>query len=376
MILSHDWWSQNGSPLTVGVEEEFILVDASGHPVDAMELVLGGTEPVEVPRSGVLKPELFACMVEVATHPFASVDDAGDALVALRAELVTRAAEHGLFVCASGTHPLVDGAGRRLVENPRYASIARQLDELGLLDEQLACGLHVHVGMPTAELALEAAQQLTALAPMFIALAANSPWWQGELGALASTRSELQRRLPWAAYVPTDLGVAAYRELDGAAHDSPSGRLRWEVTPVPEHGTVEVRVMDVQHDPEHTRSLVAFVQALCARVVAGETLATRPAPSTERHNRWAALRDGVAAGLELPGRGERVSVTELTRELLAAVAGAADELGSRTALTGIEHLLAENGAPRQRRLAAAGGSAGLLAGLRLEVPALHGGATA
>lgn len=365
-MLSNDWWSQGGSPLTVGVEEEFILVDAAGLPVDAMELVLDGAVPVEVPLSGVLKPELFACMVEVATHPFASVTDAGDALVALRAELVVRAAEHGLFVCASGTHPLVDGVGRRLVENRRYAEIARQLDELMLLDEQLACGLHVHIGMPTAALALEAAQQLTALAPLFIALAANSPWWHGQAGALASTRSELQRRLPWAAYLPPDIDSAAYRELDDSAHESPSGRLRWEVTPVPEHGTVEVRVMDVQQDPDQTRALVALIQAICAHVIDGDTLAIRPAPSVERHNRWAALRDGSAAQFELPGRSELVAVPELTRELVAAVTDAATDLGSLTELANLEYLLAENGALRQRRLAIAGGGAGLLAGLRLE----------
>jgi len=351
-------------PLALGVEEEFVLVGPDGLPRAGSDLLLDGAR-VGVAGSGELQPELFTSMVEVATLPVASVEAAGAALRALRAELVERAAQHDLRLLASGTHPLVDGAGLQITAGARYEAIAGQLDELMLLDDQLACGMHVHVAMPTAELALAATQQLSALAPVFIGLAANSPWWQERATAMSTVRSELQRRLPWAALAPHDLDFATWQALDDPTHErlALSARLRWEVTPVARYGTVEVRVMDVQHDPDRALALVALVQAICAHVVAGETLAVRPPTVIEQANRWSAIIAGAAGRIELPGRAEPVAIADLARELVATVRDAATDLGSADALDGIEALIAETGADRQRRLAAAGGADALVQGL-------------
>ena len=89
---------------TVGVEEEFILVDpATGHPVARNREVA-----VAASRRGVdLELELTSCQVETATAPHHAVADLLDELTRLRSVVAAAAAEVGVGVIAAGTPPTV-----------------------------------------------------------------------------------------------------------------------------------------------------------------------------------------------------------------------------------------------------------------------------
>src|SRR5947208_3671462 len=68
---------------------------------------------------------------------------------------------------------------------------------LGLVARQeLAFGMHVHVGMADPEEAIRVANGLRAHVPLLIALAANSPFWRGEGTGLMSSRVPIFRAFP------------------------------------------------------------------------------------------------------------------------------------------------------------------------------------
>src|SRR4051812_50166260 len=89
-----------------------------------------------------LKPELFACLAELATPVVPDAAAVLGALQRLRADLTARADAHGLTLHAAGSHAVARGEREPLVALERY----RRLAETGgpPIQRQLVCGLHVH----------------------------------------------------------------------------------------------------------------------------------------------------------------------------------------------------------------------------------------
>lgn len=241
-------------PFSLGVEEELFLVDAA-----TLEAVPVFEQVVPEPDDR-LKPELFACIVETTTPV---CRDAGEVLIELRrlrAELVSR----GATIVASGTHPRARGEDQPLVPLPRYD---RLRDELGDgLWRQLVCGLHVHVALPDADTALRAFEGVVPWLPVLLALSANSPFSEGGATGLRSTRAERLLEMPTGGTPPLLSDWAAWEEAT-AGDDT---RRHWDAWPRPEHGTLEVRIMDQQTDVRRSAAFAALVQALVAAVADDE----------------------------------------------------------------------------------------------------------
>jgi carboxylate-amine ligase len=219
-------------PFSLGVEEELFLVDA-----DTLD-----TAPVFeqiVPEPGErLKPELFACIVETTTPVCRNADEVFAELQRLRAEVRKRAHAVGATIVASGTHPLARGEGQPLVPLPRYERLRKELGPQ--LPTQLVCGLHVHVAMPDEETALRAYEALMPWLPVLLALSANSPFAEGCVTGLRSDRALRLLELPTGGTPPQLPDWSAW-ERATAGDDT---RRHWDAWPRPEHGTLEVRVMD------------------------------------------------------------------------------------------------------------------------------------
>ena len=58
-----------------------------------------------------------------------------------------------------------------------------------LVDEQLICGLQIHVGVPDRDLAVEIMQRIARDLPILLALSASSPFWNEQDSGYASMRS-------------------------------------------------------------------------------------------------------------------------------------------------------------------------------------------
>jgi len=296
----------SSAPWSLGVEEELFLVDAE--TLEAAPL-FSQVVPEPGPR---LKAEVFACLVETTTPICADADEVLAELVALRREVVRRAAEHGATILAAGAHPTARGADQQLVPEPRYLDLAAKLRDG--LSRQLVCGLHVHVGMPDADTCLLAYEGIVPWLPTLLALSANSPFAEGRDSGLRSVRAGRLAELPTGGPPPVLRSWDDWRAETGADYT----RRHWDVRPHPLLGTLEVRIVEQQTDVRRSAAFAALVQALAVAVSEQEVEPYDRALYMERRERAAAEPPaageldrlaglvGPAALLEAPAEAERL----------------------------------------------------------------------
>jgi glutamate---cysteine ligase / carboxylate-amine ligase len=322
------------APWSLGIEEEVMILDAATLELaPGVEALVAAAEGRPLP--GVLKMELLASMVELATDVCAGPQEVLAALRELRAAADEGAKTNGLRLAAAGTHPFSLPQAQDIAPDPRYREFVEYAGVSAR--RQAVCGLHVHVGMPGPEECMHALEGVLPWLPLVLALSANSPFLAGEETGLASARAEVLALLPRAAAPPV---FASYEEWEAFVERfvriglaDGYTRFWWDIRPHPRFGTLEIRSPDQPTAVELTAAFAAVLQALCVTVLAGEP----PAPANRgdyAQNRWAALRFGPRAELIHPDGERLVPAPELAEELLSLVEPAAEELGT------VEHLRA------------------------------------
>ncbi len=339
-------------PLSIGVEEELLLVDGQRRLVPAAERVM---RTLSAEARGGVSTEIFASQIELKTG---ICHDAAQALEEL-ARLRRAICGTGVQIIGSGLHPDDDGEPD-LVTKPRYRVVK---EELASLLSTPPSALHVHVGMPDPETAIQVANALRHHLPLLQALTANSPFREGADSGLASARAAVVRSYPRFEMPREFRDYEEFRRVAGqlivAAGVPDYTYLWWDVRPHPNLGTVEVRGMDVQTDVATNVAVAALVQALAAREC------DRPsAPGLAREaieeSSFQANRHGLEARLMVAD--DTAPAREVARRELEQAAPYANELGGGEALEEIERILREgNGADDQRRVHQGSGMDGLLA---------------
>jgi carboxylate-amine ligase len=343
---------------TLGIEEEFFVVDDRGRPISGTDELVYETDPPDI-LAGRLDHELFKFVIETQTPVIESIDDAGATLRAVREALVEHADRHGYGIAAAGLHPL--GRWRELehAEKPRYRS---QLDRIQYPQHRnTTAGLHVHVGVDDPDKAVWIANEIRWHLPVMLALSANSPFWNGFDTGLASARAKVFEALPNTGMPTAFEDYEAYDAFERRMVETGSiddrGELWFDVRPHSGHGTVEVRTPDSQADPDRVVAFVEYVHALAV------DLATRyddgESGSDYRRelldeNKWRATRYGHDAAL-----------LDRDFETTLDLAELVDRECERLGVSGLADLYdAQSGARRQRRLREESVAA-LLASIRL-----------
>ena len=345
---------------TLGIEEEFFIVDADGRPTGGITDLIYGREPPEAIPDG-FDHELFTCTIEAQTPLIENPGDAKSALEAVRTALVEHAAEDGYGIAAAGLHPAARWRELDHAQKPRYRS---QLDRIQYPQHRnTTAGLHVHVGVDDPDRAVWIANHLRWYCPVLLALSVNSPFWNGYDTGLASARATIFESLPNTG-IPTvfdDFDEFERFERHMIDHGSIAdrGELWFDVRPHTGHGTVEVRAPDAQRDPAKTLAFVELVHALVVdlaeRHADGESLPT-PRRELLDENKWRAVRHGHDASF-------------ITRDGTGTVSLEAivDEVCDRLGVEGVRAVYdAESGADRQRRIHEQEGVTALCADLLVE----------
>jgi glutamate---cysteine ligase / carboxylate-amine ligase len=289
------WW--------LGIEEELMLVDA-----ETLEPARDGFSRVFGEEDGRIKPELFESFVEIATPVVETPEEVETELRALRREVAERAAEHGLAILATGSHPTARGRVP-IVPVDRYRRMKEQLGPQ--LYRQTVCGLHVHVSLPDPETCLRAFEALLPHVPPLLAASANSPFWEGEDSGWRSVRAQILLEMPTGGTPPV---LRDWDDWRAASRDD-STRRHWDAWPRPEYGTLEVRVMDQPTSVQRSVELAAEVQRLVRE--AAETRGGEPVDRAE----YEIAREQAAR----EGGGE-----EAERQLELGPAAALRDLAERT----------------------------------------------
>lgn len=345
----------SSTPLTIGVEEELLLVDEGCGLVAEGEAVL---ERIDPGHRKAVSTEIFATQIELKTGVCLDAEQAAREL----AEVRRAVADAGAHLMGSGLYP-GDSGEPELVEKARYESVKKDLASLLATPP---CGLHVHVGVPDPETAVSVANAMRHHLPLLAALTANSPFRDGADSGLASARAAAVRSYPRfelpRAFNDYDDFLRVADQLIAAAGVSDYTYIWWDVRPHPNLGTVEVRGMDVQARPEENAAIAALIQALAAKEI------DRPgAPGLTREaieeSYFQAERYGLEARLMVDDS-TAAPAPEVARGTLEEARPYAADLGGEGALEEIDRILSDgNGADRQRRVHGERGMEALLSDL-------------
>ncbi len=304
---------------------------------------------------GQVASETHSAAIELNTGVHGTVRSAMDEIADLRAHVGRILEPLDLAAACSGTHPFASWRDMRVAGADRHQAVYGSMRALARREPTFA--LHVHVGVPSPAAGAAALNQMRAHVPLLLALSANSPYWQGRDTGLASARTPLFQAFPRVGIPRVFSSYADWvRSVDllissGALPDH--SYLWWDVRLQPRYGTVELRIMDAQVTVEQTAALAALVQCLVRLEVTEGYASSRVLHAQEvlDENRFLAARDGVAAHLIDPDRGQRVPVDELVGEVVEACEPHARDLGCVEELALVTALVSESGAARQRRIA-------------------------
>jgi carboxylate-amine ligase len=304
---------------TLGVEEEFYIVDEAGRPTSGIDDLVYGDPPPDLLEDR-LDHELFEFTIETQTPLIESVDAVDGTVRAVRDALVDHAESHGYRIAAAGLHPAAKWRELDHAEKPRYRA---QLDRIRYPQHRnTTAGLHVHVGVDDADKATWVANELRWYLPPLLALSANSPFWNGFDSGLASARAKVFEALPNTgmptAFDSFDAYLEFERQMVETASINDRGELWYDVRPHTGHGTVEVRTPDGQTDPDRVTAFTEYVHALvldlAARYEDGES-GTDVRRELLDENKWRAMRYGRDASFVTPdGEGVVDLVTHVDAE--------------------------------------------------------------
>lgn len=343
--------SFSGTPFTVGIEEELMLIDAETLELSqGIETILADLGEAYEQR---VKPELMQSVLEIATAPHSSVAGAASELGSLRETVWACAERNGMSIAASGTHPTALWEEQELVDRPRYRDLVAELGYVAR--RELIFGTHVHVGISGPDKAIYVADGIRKHLPLLLALSANSPMWRGKDTGMMSARTTVFRAFPRVGIPPHYGSWEIYSrrvELMVEAGAIPDYTFLWfDVRPHPKLGTVEVRVLDQQTRLENTVALSAMVVALVHRYSTlfddEKALVEVPSELIDDNKVRAAMRgtDGNLIDFPLP---EQCPATEMATHLLEELREHAQQLGCDAELEGVRDLIAGGtGAHRQ-----------------------------
>jgi carboxylate-amine ligase len=354
-VLDHAFGT--GDPYTLGVEEEYQLLDCETFDlvqhIDTMLAAVSGHE-----LEARINPELMQSVIEITTPICRTAGDVERELRRLRGYVTEVARGKGLRVGSAGTHPFSLFERQRITAKDRYRAMIDQMQYVAR--RELIFGMHVHVAVNDPEKAIRVVNGLLPQLGALLALSASSPFWRGEPTGLASSRQMVFSAFPRSGPPPRFRDYADYAEVVGQLERSGCipdyTHIWWDIRLHPRLGTVEVRICDAVTRVEDAVAIAAYCQALvkrlCEQYEAGEDI-----PSYHRiltsENKWLTARYGLEAPVMdlASGRRNRIPVARLIRRTVADIAPHARELGSERELEGVFEILARgNSADRQLRV--------------------------
>ena len=338
---------------TLGIEEEFQIIDPETRELRShIEQIMEDGKMILRER---VKAEMHQSVVEVGTDICRDVADARAAVTDLRSNLWRLAQKRGLTIAASGTHPFSHWMDQKISKGDRYKILVEDMQQIARAN--LIFGLHVHVGIPDRETAIQVMNMARYFLPHLFALSTNSPFWNGRNTGFKSYRVKVFERFPRTGIPDAFESLAEYNDylallvktrcIDNAK------KIWWDIRLHPFFDTIEFRGCDIPMRIEETIALAGLMQALVAKLhkLLKQNMSWRMyRRRLLDENRWRASRYGISGKLIDFGKQEEVDTPALILELLEFVDREIDEFGSRKEVSYVHEIL-KNGTGADRQLA-------------------------
>jgi carboxylate-amine ligase len=344
----------SATDLTVGVEEEFSILDAGTlELMPRFEQLRAACQGDPILRESVAG-ELISSEIEIISGVGADLHDALARQRERRRRLFALAAAEGVALGATGTHPWADYRRQPIIDTEHYRRVEEGLRYVAWRNNTFS--LHVHLGVRDIDRAVRACDRLRPVLPLLLAISANSPYLDGRDSGLHSARTQsFTKSFPRCGVPDAFGGWRAYREYVDFLLRTNSivefTQVWWSVRPHFRFGTVEVRICDAQATAQESDALAGLMVACIAQAVrdVDEGLPfADPAPRMIEENMWRAIRFGLDGRLIDVDAAEEYPARAAIERLGAWTAPVRAELGIDLAFP------ERNGAQRQRRMIEAG----------------------
>ncbi len=316
---------------TVGVEEEYLLVDRNSGELVSDPSPDMWTQAQEALGVRVV-PEFLRAQIEVATDVNDDVVQAGAELGTMRSTLSRILGEHGAAIMAASTHPFALWWEQQHTDRDRYKVMA---EDLGMVARRMViCGMHVHAGIEDPDLRIDLMNQVRYFLPHLLTLSTSSPFWGTRNTGLKSYRITTFRTMPRTGLPEEFASWSEYQRhvdvLVRARIIEDSSKIWWDVRPSARFPTLEMRITDVCTRVEDSVTIAALylsILHMLYRLRRGNQRWRQYAPMLISENIWRAQRYGIEGSLMDFGRGILVPFADLVEEMIEMITPDAEELG-------------------------------------------------
>ncbi|MBT8088406.1 MAG: carboxylate-amine ligase [Gammaproteobacteria bacterium] len=333
----------NEPAFTIGIEEEYLLVDKETRSlvIDPPQSLMAEAE--ELCGSQVTS-ELLRSQIEIGTKVCNNVQEAHEDLARLRRAIIQVSNRHGLAPIAASTHPFSRWTEQKHTRKERYDELTHEMQ--GAARRLVICGMHVHVGIDDDELRIDLMNQMSYFLPHLLALSCSSPFWLGQDTGLKSYRLTIFDALPRTGLPERFASFAEYQRHIGILIDAglieDSTRIWWDLRPSAKFPTLETRIMDVCTRLSDTVALASLLMCIMRMLYRLRTRNQRwriYTPMLIRENRWRAMRYSFDEGLIDLAKGRVVPFEVLLDELCSLVSEDAKALGCEREVAGVRNIL-------------------------------------
>jgi carboxylate-amine ligase len=342
--------TQPSGPFTIGVEEEFHLIDPVTRSLtpDA-DLILSGGQWEER-----FDAELQRSTIETRTAVCRTLSELRAQLARLRQELIAAATEVGRSIVAAGTVPTCDWRQQQITPTPRFEQMLN--DYQLIAREQLICGCQTHVSVQDQEVAIQVMNRARAWLPTLLALSASSPYWGGVDTGYASYRYEQWRRWPTSGIPQQFASHAVYKTVTEALVASGGiadlKMLYWDLRPSEQYGTLEFRIPDACPTVEEATLQAGLARGIvrtCYSEVMREEPPTPVCWELLTLASWQAARFGVTGELIDVQAGRPVPAADRVRQLLNYIRWALEEEDDWEEVAFLTECVLQRGTSSQRQ---------------------------
>ena len=330
--------------ITLGVEEEFFLVDPNTRDLlaDPAPGILDTCEKNSGPHKVVT--EFLRSQIETNTRVCTSIAEVRTALMETRRIVIEGAAQHGAAVIAASTHPFASWSAQMPTPQKRYEDFVVTYQES--VRRLLIGGMHIHASFGNPEERIRVMTALRRYLPLFHALSTSSPFSGGNLTGFKSYRLNIFSALPRTGLPGPLYSRAEYEQLvedyQRLNFIGDGGELWWDIRPGNAYPTVEIRICDTCSHIEDAVCIVALyaslIRMLLRRTRAG-TLPPEPRTEIIAENRWLAQRYGVFAFLGDTRDGGRMDIDDYAHGLIEQLDEDARALGCEDELHRVSEII-------------------------------------
>ena len=315
--------SRSEPPFTIGIEEEYLLVNPETRDL-AIDVPDALMAECQRRLEDQVSPEFLQAQIEIGTSVCGNLKQAAQELAQMRKTVAEVAAEYGLAPIAAATHPFATWHEQKHTDKERYHVLAQDMQAVAR--RLLICGMHVHVGLGDDELRIDLLGQVSYFLPHLLALSTSSPFWQGVDTGLMSYRISVFDELPRSGLPESFESYGEYTRhveiLIRAGVIEDASKLWWDVRPSARFPTLELRIPDVctrLRDGVAVAAMYVCILRMLYRLKRNNQRWRRYSNMLIQENRWRAQRYGCDEGLIDFGIGEIVPYADLLEEMIELV---------------------------------------------------------